>query len=644
MTWVPSIASKLRLVLTTPPDATAEVNEPFGCVVTAYGPDGAVAVGFDGDVVVDADGGTTTIAAVAGVATFTDLEIATLGARTLTFRADGWFDLSLRRQRPASCAATVTTFGTLAFVGGPSDQKVNTVLASFDVELQDFNGDPIASYTGTITLAIHSGPGSATLGGTLAKAAVAGVATFGDVQVNKTGDYELEASASGYTTEISASWHAGADRLSITTQPAIVALGTVVALTVSLVDGFGTVDTAATDHVTLTPSSGSWGGTLDMDAAAGVAAFTDPTLPSAFTGDVTFAASASGLTGATSVSVLVPNKVYRSSVSAFTIVAGVGQWTVGGAGTAAGETLTINGTVLTCVASGAGADQWNASASASTSATNIKNCINASAGLSGVVTASNSGAVLTVTRAVSTDDSGIAVSYTTNLTKVPSSSVGGTYNNTNILQGVSNLNDARGSAWGAAAQATAALRPGSAPSYLNSLRALALTTSSLQLADTTGTIPTQAPYTLVVRIKSVDATAAHYAFVSLDANATQNNYRGVGITTAGKALASSATSSGSQVDSGAASSASANDGTWRVLVAQQISSTSRKISIDGGTVASSSTSKVVSDATAFVLGGSKAKAGANGPLLGYMLDAILVGRDVTAAEIALLVSTLAGDV
>lgn len=69
-------------------------------------------------------------------------------------------------------------------------------------------------------------------------------------------------------------------------------------------------------------------------------------------------------------------------------------------GAANGQTLTVAGVTFTAKTSGAGANEWNRSNTVATSATNLAAAINASTGLTGVVTASASLGVVTVTAVI----------------------------------------------------------------------------------------------------------------------------------------------------------------------------------------------------------------------------------------------------
>ncbi len=85
----------------------------------------------------------------------------------------------------------------LAFIDFPAAGQQGSPVASFKVQAQRNDNTPDANYSGQITLSKASGPGN--VGGTLAKNAVNGEATFSDIQFDQTGDYTLHANAAGLT-------------------------------------------------------------------------------------------------------------------------------------------------------------------------------------------------------------------------------------------------------------------------------------------------------------------------------------------------------------------------------------------------------------------------------------------------------------
>ena len=139
--------------------------------------------------------GTTTVAAVNGVATFTNLVLSgTPGNFTLRFTptsltaaTSSSFPLSVG----AASKAMITTQPAGAFTGTAfSTQPV--------VKITDAGGNTVTSSTANVVASIASGSG--TLGGTTAVNAAAGVATFTNLKITGTGDHTLTFTPAGGLT------------------------------------------------------------------------------------------------------------------------------------------------------------------------------------------------------------------------------------------------------------------------------------------------------------------------------------------------------------------------------------------------------------------------------------------------------------
>jgi hypothetical protein len=84
----------------------------------------------------------------------------------------------------------------LGFTTQPANGTAGQALAAFGVAVQDELGGTITDATTSVTLSIADNAGGATLGGTTTVNAVAGIATFSNVTVDKAGaGYTLRASA-----------------------------------------------------------------------------------------------------------------------------------------------------------------------------------------------------------------------------------------------------------------------------------------------------------------------------------------------------------------------------------------------------------------------------------------------------------------
>jgi|GEM_PF-2417721 len=100
-------------------------------------------------------------------------------------------------------AATSSTFTVLAkatqliLVGTPTTGNVGVNLTTFTVEARRGDNTVDTNYTGSITITKASGPG--VLSGTTSKSAVAGIATFNDLQFNTAGTVTIAANATGLT-------------------------------------------------------------------------------------------------------------------------------------------------------------------------------------------------------------------------------------------------------------------------------------------------------------------------------------------------------------------------------------------------------------------------------------------------------------
>lgn len=110
---------------------------------------------------------------------------------------------------------TITATGTAVVAGAATQLTFTTqpssvaslAANSIVVHALDVNNLLATSFTGNVTLAIGNNPGTSTLGGTVTVAAVAGVATFSNVTLNKVGTgYTLVASASALTSATSSAF------------------------------------------------------------------------------------------------------------------------------------------------------------------------------------------------------------------------------------------------------------------------------------------------------------------------------------------------------------------------------------------------------------------------------------------------------
>ena len=250
-------------------------------------------------------GGTLTVNAHNGIATFSTLEESVAGSYTLAATSAG---LSGTTSAGFTISAPVVTPTAvkLAFVQQPSNAVAGALITpAITVAVQDSNGNTMTAANNAVTLALVSGSG---LGGTLTVNAQNGIATFSTVAESIAGSYQLAASSSGLAGATSAGFTISsaivaptAVKLAFVQQPASGVTGAVLApaVTVAVEDTNGNTITTASNAVTLSLASGSGlSGTLTVNAQNGIATFS--TLVESVAGSYTLAASSAGLSGATS--------------------------------------------------------------------------------------------------------------------------------------------------------------------------------------------------------------------------------------------------------------------------------------------------------------------------------------------------------
>ncbi len=185
----------------------------------------------------------------------------------------------------------------------------------FSVTAEDALGAPVSTFIGAITIAINTGPGGATLSGTTTVSALAGVASFSGISLDKAGTYTLIATSTGLASGISMpfSISAGAaSKLAFTIQPTNTTAGSIInsptGVQVTIEDSFGnaafgsgTITVAIGTNPGVPP--GTLSGTTSIFALTGVATFTTLSIDKTGAG-YTLTATCTGcfplVTGATS--------------------------------------------------------------------------------------------------------------------------------------------------------------------------------------------------------------------------------------------------------------------------------------------------------------------------------------------------------
>src|SRR3989441_171520 len=215
--------------------------------------------------------GTTTVAAVSGVATFSTLSLnGAATGYTLTAAATG-----LTGATSSVFNISVGAAAKLVFTVQPSNAAAGAAITpAVQVAVQDAQGNIVTTATTSITVAIGTNPASGTLSGTTTVAAVNGVATFSNLSIDKAG--------TGYTLTVSATGLTGA------TSSAFNVVAPVSAVVAAVSAGF-----VHTCGVTSSGAAYCWGNNTVGELGDGTYG-TDRLTPVAVSGGLTFAAVSAG--------------------------------------------------------------------------------------------------------------------------------------------------------------------------------------------------------------------------------------------------------------------------------------------------------------------------------------------------------------
>src|SRR5206468_501685 len=153
------------------------------------------------------------------------------------------------------------------------------ITPAVQVTALDASNNTATGFTGNVTVAIGTNPGSGTLAGTATVAASAGVATRAEER--RVGDgtgYTLTATGAGSATSTAFNIAAGTARqLVLSVQPSTASAGAAItpAVQVTALDASNNTATGFTGNVTVAigtnPGSGTLAGTATVAASAGVA-------------------------------------------------------------------------------------------------------------------------------------------------------------------------------------------------------------------------------------------------------------------------------------------------------------------------------------------------------------------------------------
>jgi hypothetical protein len=283
------------------PAVTVAVEDKFGNIVTTDTSSVTVAITSGTGDSGATFSGTKSIAAVKGIATFSDLSIDLVGSYRLTAT-----DSVLTSTISSAFAVSPAAAAKLVIDSGPADLTAGDTLGAIVVDVEDKFGNICSADVSKVAVAI-AGPTGATMGGTLTATAVKGVATFSDLIPKTAGSSSLTFSDGKLTAATSSTFVVSPDaaaKLAFGTAPVATKAGALAAITVKVQDQFGNTVTGDTSDVTIAmgtkPTGASLGGTATVTAVAGVATFSTLALHTA--GTYTLSASDGSLTGVTSAS------------------------------------------------------------------------------------------------------------------------------------------------------------------------------------------------------------------------------------------------------------------------------------------------------------------------------------------------------
>ncbi len=286
--WDP--ATQLVFAANGEPPATAlpgaNFASPVPVVVDAEDEFGNIATTYNGPVTISLAngatglaGGTVTLNAVAGVATFPTLSIGTDGTYNLLGSSIGL----TTTMPPSTPIVIVGAAANLFIIQQPPSPVQAGAPFSFEVGADDTFGNPTTIFpaNATMTVAIGSNPGGSNPSGVAETVPVFdGMADFSGLTLNKVGTgYTLKVS-SGSLTPVTTNpinvTNAPADHLTITTTgepPATLLAGQTFGMVVTALDPFGNVDTGFSGQVTVAITGGVLTGNTTINVANGLAAF-----------------------------------------------------------------------------------------------------------------------------------------------------------------------------------------------------------------------------------------------------------------------------------------------------------------------------------------------------------------------------------
>ena len=307
----PGVITPGKLVVTSQPPSSGisgaaisvsvSVETNSGSVVTSDTSSVTIALTSPGNATLS---GTTTVRAVNGVASFTNLSIDKVGTYTLTATESGLTNGVSHSIAIAASSAKTVTFTTQPSSGSAIASGTTIPLVA---HVADAGGNAIASQNVSLTLAANPNGATLTASSTSVSTNANGDAVFSSVSLDKTGSgYQLAASDTTTPSAATATSNAfnivagSAAKLVFVQQPANGSVGTAIpAITIKTQDANG--NDVAQSVVAITLSANGPGAITNgatASTSAGSATFDAVTINAA--GNYTVTAASGNLTGATS--------------------------------------------------------------------------------------------------------------------------------------------------------------------------------------------------------------------------------------------------------------------------------------------------------------------------------------------------------
>lgn len=294
ITVVPAAAAKLVITSSSISSGTAGKALQGTLTVAIENQIGTIDTSNSSTITLALAGGTSTTkytaTAVKGIATFAISNLRITSAGTYSWTAsDGTLSTATSGLTISPAAASKIVFTTV-----PSTGTAGAKLTSMVAKIEDAYGNIVTVNSSTVTLSIKTGPGSFASGSTPTAKAVAGVATFSNLILDKAGTYTVNATDGTLTSAVTGNVTvspASASKLVFTKLPTTGAHNSVLsALTVVVEDAFGNLVKGNASSVKLVvdtsnPTGGSFvsGSTTTVVAVGGVATFTNLELSKAGT-------------------------------------------------------------------------------------------------------------------------------------------------------------------------------------------------------------------------------------------------------------------------------------------------------------------------------------------------------------------------